>query len=112
MNHFKKARTEHNKNGFQSVKSVHEETGITKTLIDDLESDADKKRGVSYITVCKLATHYGVSTDYLFGLTDNPKPHLSISDYTGLTEKAIANLIQLNKETGGTFNKFLEELKK
>lgn len=40
-------------------------------MLNDLESDAPiKPRGVSYLVVKKLAQHYGVSSDYLLGLTD------------------------------------------
>lgn len=32
--------------------------------------------------------------------------------HSGFSEEAISNLIRLNKETGGIFNKFFEEMKK
>ena len=67
---FKTARTIHNRHGAQSTQEVAKETGITKSLIEDIESTVGKPRNVGYLTVKKLAQHYGVSTDYLLGLTD------------------------------------------
>lgn len=58
----------------------------------------------------KISAYYGVSVDYLLGLTDNPKPHLSISEYIGLTEKAIQAVKNMSKESVDGLNKFLESL--
>ena len=69
-NVFKLARTKYNQHGPQSVETVVKLTGLSKTMIDDLESSVGKKRGVSYLKVAELAKHYGVSSDYLLGLTD------------------------------------------
>ena len=33
------------------------------------------KRDIPARFVCMLADHYGVSTDYIFGRTDDPAPH-------------------------------------
>lgn len=91
-NPFKLARIKHNQHGKQSVKDVASRTGITKSLIDDLESSLEKKRGASYLTVKKLAEYYGVSSDYLLGLTPHPTPKAEIRamcDYTGLSDKAV-----------------------
>ena len=46
----------------------------------------------------KIAEHYNVSSDYLLGMTDVRKPSLelqAISDYTGLSEKAIERLHEM-----------------
>lgn len=109
-NRFRNARKIYNRNGFQSVKDVSKETGITGSLIDDLEGTGEK-RDVGYRKIRALAEHYGVSADYLIGLSDSPEPRkMSFYEYTGLSEKAINSIIHLNKETGGILNKFFEEL--
>lgn len=108
---FKNARKIYNINGAQSVKEVSKATGITGSLIDDLETSTSK-RDVGYSKIKALAEYYGVSVDYLMGLTDCPKPYLTISEYTGLSEKAINGIIRMNKETGGILNRFFEELAK
>lgn len=70
-NRFKLARTAHNQHGKQSVNEVKIATGIQASLINDIEAENPiKPRGVSYLVVKKLAQHYGVSSDYLLGLTD------------------------------------------
>lgn len=56
----------------------------------------------------KIAQFYGVSADYLLGLTDSKQPYLSISEYTGLTEKAIETIKRLDKKTLEGLNALLE----
>lgn len=49
----------------------------------------------SISTICKIAEYYGVSTDYLLGLTDIKSTDTTIQDiceYTGLSELVIVNL--------------------
>ena len=70
-NRFKCARTKYNQHGPQSVKDAAKETGVTGSLIDDLESSVGKRRDVGYSKIIALAKHYGVTTDYLLGLTDD-----------------------------------------
>ena len=89
---FKTARTIHNRHGAQSTQEVAKETGITKSLIEDIESTVGKPHNVGYLTVKKLAQHYGVSTDYLLGLTDTPSTKEDIQaacKTTGLSTSVI-----------------------
>ena len=98
-NRFKLARTIHNQHGKESVKSVFEKTGISKSLIDDLESNVGKKRAVSYLTVKELAEYYGVTSDYLLGLSDNPSRDEDIqiaAKTTGLSNTAIIQLERIS----------------
>lgn len=91
-NRFKLARTLHNQHGSQSTKEVECESGITKSLIEDLESNAGKPRNVSYLKVKRLAEHYGVSSDYLLGLSSTPSVNEDIQvacKVTGLSGEAI-----------------------
>lgn len=91
-NRFKKARTIHNQHGAQSTREVEKATGITKSLIEDIESTAGKPRNVGYLTVKKLAQYYGVSSDYLLGLSKTPSIEENIQavcETTGLSENAV-----------------------
>lgn len=99
LNRFKLARTKYNQHGHQSVKEVAAATGVTRSLIDDLEASAGGKRGVSYMKVATLAKHYGVSTDYLCGLSgvETPNKELQeICEYVGLSTVAVTALNQLS----------------
>ena len=94
-NRFKLARTKYNRNGKQSVKTVSENTNITRSLIDDLESNVSKKRSVGYLTVAKLARYYGVTSDFLLGLVDFPTIDVdgqAACKYTGLSAEAVEML--------------------
>ena len=94
-NRFKLARTKYNQHGPQSVKEVSEITGVTGSLIDDLESTAWKRRDVGYSKIVKLANHYGVTSDYLLGLATTPSVDEDIQaacKTTGLTEEAIKEI--------------------
>ena len=103
-NRFKKARTVYNRHGTQSTQEVAKETGVTKSLIEDIESTVGKQRYVGYLTVKKLAQHYGVSADYLLELTDTPSidPQIQIAHkVTGLPENAIYQLSRLATVANG-----------
>lgn len=94
-NVFKLARIKYNQHGLQSVETVSKETGISASMINDLESNVGKKRGASYLKVAQLAKYYGVSSDYLLGLTDirSTNPDIKfLSEMTGLSEQCIENL--------------------
>lgn len=57
----------------------------------------------SYTTLCKIAKLFGVTTDYLLGLTESKSTDFSIracSDITGLTENAIWKLLSLRPVIG------------
>lgn len=91
-NRFKMARTVYNQHGTQSTKEVEKETGVTKSLIEDLESNVGKRRNVGYLTIKKLSEYYGVTSDYLLGLSNTPSRKEDIQaacKTTGLTETAI-----------------------
>ena len=101
-NRFKLARTVYNQHGKQSVKTVSEATNppISKSLIDDLESNVGKKRAVSYLTVKQLAQYYGVTSDYLLGLSDIPcfdTRLQAVNQVTGLSVDAIIKLSDLKE---------------
>lgn len=91
-NRFKDARTRYNQHGLQSTKDVAGEAGITKSLIEDLESNVGNQRNVGYLTIKKLAQYYGVSSDFLLGLSNTPSTKEDIRaacKTTGLSDTAI-----------------------
>ena len=66
--------------------------GVSRPIIQHWE------RGTRYLkadAIIKLAMHFGVSTDYLLGLSSVETPDTdlhAVCDYTGLSEKAVMQL--------------------
>ena len=88
---FQDARLVHNQHNKQTMDEVSTATGISKSLIQALE-DEDQARSVGYDKVATLAKHYGVSSDYLLGLTPNPTTDTNLSavcEYTGLSQGSV-----------------------
>ncbi|WP_371377444.1 helix-turn-helix domain-containing protein [Sporomusa aerivorans] len=52
------------------LKEVSQAVGITPSAVGSLEHG---RRPISVETLIKMSNFYGVSTDWLLGLTDNPK---------------------------------------
>lgn len=92
---FKDARTVHNRHGSQTMNAVQNATGVSASLIADLEND-EKERKANYIDVASLAKHYGVTTDWLCGLADDHHIHPCASNELGLSEESIYFLKSLN----------------
>lgn len=91
---FEEARRKANK----TMDDVAAETGLSKSSIQALEDD-DNDRDVGYTKIAKLAACYGVSADYLMGLTDIASQDYSIRDFckkTGLTEAAVTKIISMD----------------
>lgn len=84
---FKDARTVHNQHGSQSMNDVYEATGVSASMIKELEDD-EKTRSVGYEKVAILAKHYGVSADFLLGLTKDPSIQPSAVDELGLSKES------------------------
>lgn len=94
---FKDARIVHNQHGKQSIGDVVKGTGVSGSLISDLENGKDRK--VNYSDIVKLAKYYGVSLDWLLGLTEVRTLDMNaraISEATGLSEKSVSELINRN----------------
>lgn len=90
---FKDARTVYNQHGHQTMAQVHNATGISASMIKELE--ADSSRDFGYCKISKLAEHYGVSTDWLLGLapTRTIDPEIQgVCKYTGLSESSVKYL--------------------
>ncbi|MFT3952097.1 MAG: helix-turn-helix transcriptional regulator [Oscillospiraceae bacterium] len=72
--------------------------GLSKQGISFLESGARK---LSAETLNLYADFFDVSTDYLLGRTDVRTTNVTVNEickYTGLSEKALAAIVKLNKE--------------
>lgn len=95
-NRFYLARAQYNQHGFQSVLMVSRATGVTHSLIEDLERGP---RNAGYKSIAKLALHYGVSSDYLLNLSDSPRStgevHTAEVDF-GLSPRAASELVTLH----------------
>lgn len=87
---FKDARVVYNQHGRQTMAQVHKATGVSASLIQELEDDSNRDFG--YIKIAKLADHYGVSIDWLLGLSPTRAidPGVQgICKYTGLSEASV-----------------------
>lgn len=96
---FKDARTVHNQHGKQTMKIVEQATGVSASLIKDLE-DNNSTRSVGYDKVAALAKHYGVSSDWLLSLTDDPAIKPSAVDELGLNPVAVKEIKELAEMMG------------
>lgn len=93
---FKDARTVYNQHGNQTMSTVQSSTGVSASLIADLEND-DKDRKANYIDVATLAKHYGVTTDWLCGLSEDHHTTPCASSDLRLSESSIYFLKSLNE---------------
>lgn len=92
---FKDARTVHNAKGKQTMDEVAAATGVSKSLIQALEDD-NIDRSVGYDKVAKLANHYGVSANFLLGLSEDPNIIPSAVDDLELSVKAVETIEKLS----------------
>ena len=73
-----------------TLELLAEETGISKSALGKYESDDFKD--ISPFSIVTLAKYYGVSTDYLLGLTET-KNHSN----PGTTQKSIRDKIEIQR---------------
>ena len=91
---FKDARIVHNPHGKQTLEEVCTATGVSASLIGDLEND-DKNRSVGYEKIVILADHYQLPIDYLLERSEirSLNPIIKeICEYTGLSQEAVERL--------------------
>lgn len=96
---FKDARTVYNQHRWQTMEAVYAATGVSASMIKDLEDD-DKDRSVGYDKILTLAKHYGVSADFLLGLSAYPRISNEVDivcKYTGLSKESVEYLAQLKE---------------
>ncbi|MFI3254941.1 MAG: helix-turn-helix transcriptional regulator [Eubacteriales bacterium] len=78
-------------NGYKNTESLAQATGIPKSTLNHYEND-EKNQSVSYVNLVALAKFYGVTTDYLLGVTTCDKEvHSDVADFK-LTDEAISVL--------------------
>lgn len=90
-----------------NVQTVAKELEIPRSLIDEIELDSPKKRGVSYLTVKKLADYYGVSMDWLCGAC--AFDDWSLKDYRKEREIRMATRKETRQEIFGWADDILAE---
>lgn len=98
---FKDARTVHNKHGKETTGAVAEATGVSKSTLSEIENDS---RVPGAKIIAELARHYGVSADYLLGLSDVITPDATaqaVIAYTGLSEDNVLTLHNMADHLGG-----------
>ncbi len=71
-----------------SLIELEEATGISKSALGSYESD-DTKKEITITPLLTLAKYYGVTTDYLLGMTDNKEHHLFPVDELGLDDATV-----------------------
>ena len=71
-----------------SLIELEEATGISKSALGSYESD-DTKKEITITPLITLAKYYGVTTDYLLGMTDNKEQHLFPVDELGLDDATV-----------------------
>lgn len=104
---FQDAREVHNPHGKQSMEEVATATGISKSMISDLETE-ESGRDVGYKKIAILAQYYGVSVDWLMGLTDDPHPKPTAVDDLGISAEAVEQIKAISTHEHAT--KMLEAL--
>ena len=106
---FKDARIVYNRNGKQTMDEVSAATGVSKSNLSSIENDKAGSIGVD--SVASLAAHYGVSADWLLGLTKIPRADAAleaIEKYTGLSSTAVKRLSwEWNRDKRESLNQLL-----
>ena len=98
------------KKGLTAAK-LAEETGISASLLSDLRRGTGREIGINTLkTLCK---YFGVTSDYLLGLSDTPDrdpERRAASSYIGLSEEATYCLSMLASAQEGKLKPILERL--
>ena len=79
-----------------SLVELSEKTGISKSALGSYESD-DTKNAIAANAIITLAEFYGVSSDYLLGITENRKLHPFPVDELGMDDETIELLKGQNR---------------
>ncbi len=66
---------------------MSEQTGISRASLGNYETDDYKE--ISHKAIITLADFYGVTSDYLLGLTENREQHLFPVDELGLDDETV-----------------------
>lgn len=81
----KDLRTSPNKRSLEEVASA---TGISSSTLSSYEN-MDSAESITVEPLLKLAKYYGVTADYLLGMTDNKEQHIQPVDELGLDDTTV-----------------------
>lgn len=73
-----------------SLQELAEQTGISRASLGNYETDDYKE--ITHKAIVTLANFYGVTSDYLLGLTDNREQHRFPVDDLGLDDETVEKL--------------------
>ncbi len=73
--------------------------GIPSSTLGSYIRNGENGRKASIVNLQVIAEYYGVSSDYLIGLTNDPNKKPSAVDDLGLSAKAIDRITQLDKNS-------------
>ena len=102
------------------LQSLRESRGLTQQQVVDrafplissaqvLSNYENARRAPDFETLCKFASIYGVTTDYLLGVRDEENPQSKeFSEAVGLSELAISGLLSMPKDLKQQLNKIFE----
>lgn len=108
---FQDARLVYNIHGKQTMDEVAAATGISKNMISDLEN-AEKDRDVGCRSVTKLADYYGVSIDWLMGLTTDSMISPGEMEDLGISEESKYRILRQLKNNSElrSFSGFINDM--
>ena len=102
------------------LRALMEKTGTTQQVLAD-KTDCTRQAIAQYAgglyapnvdKLVSIARYFGVSVDYLLGLSDaetDDKDIQFICDYTGLSEEAVSNLHEYSNDSDIAFNSVFED---
>lgn len=73
-----------------SLEQLAEQTGLSKSALGNYETDDTKD--ISHYALIRLAKYYGVTTDYLLGLTETKRPSDTDADSLRLSNELMEKL--------------------
>ena len=79
-----------------SLQELSDQTGLSRAALGNYETDDYKE--ITHKAIVILADFYGVSSDYLLGLTENREHHSFPVDELGLKDDADRNLQPLRNK--------------
>ena len=73
-----------------SLEQLAEQTGLSKSALGNYETDESKD--INHYALIRLAKYYGVTTDYLLGLTETKRPSDTDADSLRLSNELMEKL--------------------
>lgn len=88
----------------KTIKTLSKEIGISEGALSKYQNDG---AAPSINALAKMAVYFGVSADWLIGLSNKQNHDVSISEYTGLTEQSIEAIRKMDGKTLAGLNALL-----